>query len=63
MNRERARGGMRAQVTLRRMIGHALLCLCCASAPSAELRVPAFTAYTLPDAEGASVSEKQGLTG
>jgi len=54
---------MRAQVTLRRMIGHALLCLCCASAPSAELRVPAFTAYTLPDAEGASVSEKQGLTG
>jgi hypothetical protein len=29
---------------------------------AAELRVPAFTAYTLPDPEGARMSERHGLT-
>ena len=29
---------------------------------AAELRVPAFTAYTLPDADGARVSERSGVT-
>jgi hypothetical protein len=29
---------------------------------AAELRVPAFTAYTLPDSEGARFSERSGLT-
>ncbi len=29
---------------------------------AAELRVPAFTAYTLPDAEGARISERRGVT-
>ncbi|MHB8953462.1 MAG: DUF3472 domain-containing protein [Pirellulaceae bacterium] len=29
---------------------------------AAELRVPAFTAYTLPDAEGARISERSGVT-
>lgn len=28
----------------------------------AELRIPAFTAYTLPDAEGARISERGGVT-
>jgi hypothetical protein len=29
---------------------------------AAELRIPAFTAYTLPDAEGARISERGGVT-
>lgn len=45
------------------MLRHALVCLCLALAPAAELRIPAFTAYTLPDPEGAQVSVKHGLTG
>jgi hypothetical protein len=33
-----------------------------ASLAAAELRVPAFTAYTLPDADGARISERGGVT-
>ena len=33
-----------------------------ASASAEPLRVPAFTAYTLPDAEGARISERGGVT-
>ena len=33
------------------------------AARAAELTVPAFTAYTLPDAEGARISERRGLRG
>ncbi len=36
--------------------------LCAVIAPAAELRVPAFTAYTLPDAEGARISQRDGVT-
>lgn len=36
--------------------------LVAATAHAAELRVPAFTAYTLPDAEGARISERRGVT-
>ncbi len=32
------------------------------SVSAAELRVPAFTAYTLPDADGARISERDGVT-
>ena len=32
------------------------------SLAAAELRVPAFTAYTLPNAEGARISERSGVT-
>lgn len=36
--------------------------LCTSAAIAAELHVPAFTAYTLPDAEGARISERSGVT-
>src|SRR5438093_12904027 len=39
------------------------LTLALLSAAHAELRVPAFTAYLDPNPNGASVSEKSGLTG
>jgi hypothetical protein len=32
------------------------------SISAAEIRVPAFTAYTLPDAEGARISQRSGVT-
>jgi hypothetical protein len=38
------------------------LALCAWTASAAELRIPAFTAYTLPDAEGARVSQREGVT-
>lgn len=44
---------------------YACLCLSlvtAAGAIGAELRIPAFTAYTLPDAEGARISERSGVT-
>jgi hypothetical protein len=39
-----------------------VLGLCTGAWSAAELRVPAFTAYTLPDAEGARVSQRGGIT-
>jgi len=36
--------------------------LCAGASLAAELRVPAFTAYTLPDAEGVHISERDGVT-
>ena len=36
--------------------------LCASAAIAAELRVPAFTAYTLPDADGTRISERSGVT-
>ncbi|MBK9139304.1 MAG: DUF3472 domain-containing protein [Verrucomicrobia bacterium] len=38
------------------------LALGCLLLEAAELRVPAFTAYTLPDPEGARISERTGVT-
>jgi len=38
------------------------LVFCAAALSAAELRVPAFTAYTLPDAEGARISQRGGVT-
>jgi hypothetical protein len=38
------------------------LALCVRVLPAAELRVPAFTAYTLPDADGARISQRSGVT-
>ena len=38
-----------------------ILLITCAA--RAELRVPAFTAYLEPEANGATVSEKTGVTG
>ncbi len=32
------------------------------SLAAAELRIPAFTAYTLPNAEGARISQRGGVT-
>jgi hypothetical protein len=36
--------------------------LVAAHLPAADLRVPAFTAYTLPDVNGARVSQRSGVT-
>ena len=39
------------------------LLLLCASAASAEVRIPAFTAYLDPDVHGATISKEHGITG
>lgn len=45
------------------MIVRWFLPLFCLTAAHAELRVPAFTAYISPDADGARVSKEKGITG
>ncbi len=40
-----------------------LLCACFVGTASAELRIPAFTAYLDPDTHGATVSKEHGVTG
>ena len=40
----------------------AILCIATSSSVADELRVPAFTAYMLPDADSARMSEQRGLT-
>ena len=50
-------------IHLPRLVARILaLSLCASSAVAAELRVPAFTAYTLPDADGTDISEHSGVT-
>jgi hypothetical protein len=44
-----------------RLIFGLLLGLCGGALSAAELRVPAFTAYTLPDAEGTRISQRTGV--
>lgn len=48
--------------TIRLLLSTALLALTALTTTAAELRVPAFTAYLDPDANGASVSAKTGVT-
>ncbi|MCY2953657.1 MAG: DUF3472 domain-containing protein [Planctomycetota bacterium] len=47
---------------LHRVFGLLVLGMWAAALSAAELRVPAFTAYTLPDAEGARISRRSGVT-
>ncbi len=48
--------------TSHRWLAMLVLSLGVVTARAAELRIPAFTAYTLPDAEGARISQRNGIT-
>src|SRR5678815_3777086 len=54
---------LRTLPTMKKSIALAALLSLIASVARAEVRVPAFTAYTDPDASGARISQTSGLTG
>lgn len=53
---------MKPSRTIRLSFSFLALSLAAGIMPAAELRVPAFTAYTLPDADGAQISQRSGVT-